>query len=135
MHQVKAQEKQSVLSLGEWQHEEAEKEKKKNVKVKEKGGGGQVKAKKKISSVTGWYCTCPAGMRTVGCCAHIAAVIWYVARYDPDKYFCVRATCPLRILLIRVLSRPRWKARRPRRRPEEGAGGAPIGLLSYIPIK
>ena len=29
-------------------------------------------------SVTGWYCTCKAGMRTVGCCAHIAAVIWYL---------------------------------------------------------
>ena len=39
-------------------------------------------------SVTGWYCTCKAGMRTVGCCAHIAAVIWYlaIARYDKHKF-------------------------------------------------
>ena len=70
----------------EWQHEETEK--KKNEKGKEKGGGGQDKATEKLSSVTGWYCTCPAGMRTIGCCAHIAAVIWYlaIARYDPDRY-------------------------------------------------
>ena len=39
-------------------------------------------------SVTGWYCMCKAGMRTVGCCAHIAAVIWYlaIARYDKHKF-------------------------------------------------
>ena len=38
--------------------------------------------------MTGWYCTCKAGMRTVGCCAHIAAVIWYlaIARYDKHKF-------------------------------------------------
>lgn len=42
----------------------------------------------KPDSVAGWYCTCPAGMRTVGCCAHVAAVIWYlsIARHRPDVY-------------------------------------------------
>ncbi|XP_046559913.1 uncharacterized protein LOC124268930 [Haliotis rubra] len=28
--------------------------------------------------VTGWYCTCKVGARVVGCCAHIASVIWYL---------------------------------------------------------
>ena len=33
-----------------------------------------------------WYCTCPNGSRTVGCCAHIAAGLWYLgyARHQPD---------------------------------------------------
>ena len=26
----------------------------------------------------GWYCTCKAGARVVGCCAHIASVVWYL---------------------------------------------------------
>lgn len=30
-------------------------------------------------SITGWYCKCKAGARVVGVCAHIAAVIWYLA--------------------------------------------------------
>lgn len=29
-------------------------------------------------SITGWYCLCKAGSRTVGCCAHIASVLWYL---------------------------------------------------------
>lgn len=27
---------------------------------------------------TGWYCQCKAGQRTVGCCAHVATVVWYL---------------------------------------------------------
>lgn len=30
------------------------------------------------TSVTGWYCECKVGARTIGCCAHIAAVLWYL---------------------------------------------------------
>ena len=29
-------------------------------------------------SVTGWYCKCKAGMRVVGCCAHVATIIWFL---------------------------------------------------------
>eukprot|EP00732_Lithocolla_globosa_P002581 Lithocolla_globosa_v1_NODE_1737_length_2368_cov_6.677182.p1 type:complete len:254 gc:universal NODE_1737_length_2368_cov_6.677182:1067-306(-) len=36
--------------------------------------------------VTGWYCQCGAGRRTVGCCAHIAAVIWYLSCARHNKY-------------------------------------------------
>ncbi|VDI64698.1 Hypothetical predicted protein [Mytilus galloprovincialis] len=38
-------------------------------------------------TVTGWYCTCKAGARTVGCCAHIASVIWFLGyqRYSLIK--------------------------------------------------
>lgn len=28
--------------------------------------------------ITGWYCQCRAGMRTTGCCAHSATIIWYL---------------------------------------------------------
>ena len=29
--------------------------------------------------IKGWYCTCPDGARVVGCCSHIASVIWFLA--------------------------------------------------------
>lgn len=30
------------------------------------------------TQVTGWYCQCKSGARTVGCCAHIASVLWFL---------------------------------------------------------
>lgn len=33
------------------------------------------------NEVIGWYCQCKTGARTIGCCAHIAAVIWYLSYY------------------------------------------------------
>ena len=30
------------------------------------------------TQVIAWYCTCPAGSRTVGCCSHICAAIWFL---------------------------------------------------------
>lgn len=37
-------------------------------------------------SIDGYYCTCKSGARTVGTCAHIASVIWYLgyARHQPN---------------------------------------------------
>lgn len=31
-----------------------------------------------LNPINGWYCTCKSGARVVGCCAHIASVIWYL---------------------------------------------------------
>lgn len=31
-----------------------------------------------LNQVAGWYCTCKCGARVVGCCAHIASVLWYL---------------------------------------------------------
>lgn len=28
--------------------------------------------------ITGWYCTCSAGARVIGCCAHITALLWHI---------------------------------------------------------
>ncbi|XP_076081629.1 uncharacterized protein LOC143052466 [Mytilus galloprovincialis] len=28
--------------------------------------------------IEGWYCTCKSGARVVGCCAHVASVLWYL---------------------------------------------------------
>lgn len=39
--------------------------------------------------ITGYYCTCKTGARTLGTCAHIASVLWYLgyARHQPNiKY-------------------------------------------------
>ena len=29
--------------------------------------------------VRAWYCQCKAGARTIGCCAHLASIIWYLS--------------------------------------------------------
>lgn len=36
--------------------------------------------------ITGYYCDCKSGARTVGCCSHVAAVLWYLgyARHQPE---------------------------------------------------
>ena len=28
--------------------------------------------------IQGWFCTCASGSRTVGCCAHITALLWHL---------------------------------------------------------
>lgn len=33
------------------------------------------------NTITGWYCKCKTGARTVGCCAHICSAIMYLAYY------------------------------------------------------
>lgn len=32
-------------------------------------------------TIVGWYCLCKSGARTVGCCAHVASVLWYLGFY------------------------------------------------------
>ena len=31
------------------------------------------------SQVLAWYCTCPSGLRVVGCCSHVATALWFLA--------------------------------------------------------
>lgn len=41
------------------------------------------------SVITGYYCTCQVGARTLGTCAHVSCVLWYLgwARHQPNvKY-------------------------------------------------
>ena len=37
--------------------------------------------------INGWYCQCKVGSRTVGCSAHVAAVLWYrgYQRHQTDE--------------------------------------------------
>ncbi|CAF1271974.1 unnamed protein product, partial [Didymodactylos carnosus] len=28
--------------------------------------------------IQGWYCTCTVGSRVIGCCNHIAALLWHL---------------------------------------------------------
>jgi len=37
----------------------------------------QVDVKEGVDSVSSYSCSCPNGYRTVGCCAHVATVLWY----------------------------------------------------------
>ena len=34
--------------------------------------------------IFGWFCQCKNGARTLGCCAHVASVLWFMgfARYQ-----------------------------------------------------
>lgn len=38
--------------------------------------------------IEGWYCTCVTGCRDVGCCAHVAAILWHlgVRRAEVDQH-------------------------------------------------
>ncbi len=41
-----------------------------------------VKYKTEVNSLDGfesWYCTCQAGMRTVGCCSHVVSIIYFLS--------------------------------------------------------
>ena len=31
-----------------------------------------------LNRITRWYCGCSSGARTVGCCAYVASVFWYL---------------------------------------------------------
>lgn len=39
-----------------------------------------------VESIEGWYCTCPYGKRTMGCCVHITSIIYYLSylKYNSD---------------------------------------------------
>ena len=42
-----------------------------------------------LDPILGWYCQCKSGARTLGSCAHVASVLWYLgyARHKSDlKY-------------------------------------------------
>ncbi len=32
-----------------------------------------------LAGIESWYCTCKAGMRTVGCCSHVASIIFFLS--------------------------------------------------------
>lgn len=41
------------------------------------------------NAILGYYCTCKAGVRTFGTCAHITAILWYMgyARYEANVHY------------------------------------------------
>ena len=45
--------------------------------------------------IVAWFCQCKAGQRTVGCCAHVASVIWYLghARHQEQQKPLQARTC------------------------------------------
>ena len=42
------------------------------------------------SKVKGWYCQCPRGNGVIGCCSHLAGLIWYLAFTRHDRYLLVQ---------------------------------------------
>ena len=47
----------------------------------------QLSSDDETDPVQSWYCQCKAGARTLGCCAHVASVLWYLgfARHEEIK--------------------------------------------------
>ena len=43
-----------------------------------------------VRPIIGWYCTCKIGSRVVGCCAHIASVLWFLG-YDRHQNNTIRS--------------------------------------------
>ena len=37
-----------------------------------------------LNPITGWYCGCRSGARSVGCCAYVASVLWYLGYYGNE---------------------------------------------------
>jgi hypothetical protein len=33
-----------------------------------------------VDAIESWYCTCKAGMRTFGCCSHVASIIYFLSQ-------------------------------------------------------
>lgn len=38
------------------------------------------------TEIQGWYCQCKGGARTVGCCAHVCSVIWFLSYAGQQQY-------------------------------------------------
>ena len=45
-------------------------------------------------AITGWYCTCPLGLKTVNPCVHCSSIIFYFgyARHNPEALQCNAVT-------------------------------------------
>ena len=39
-----------------------------------------------LTEITGWYCKCKCGRRVVGCCAHVATIVWYLGYARHHNY-------------------------------------------------
>ena len=39
----------------------------------------------KTDPIRSWYCTCKSGARVVGCCAHVASVLWFLGFFHFNK--------------------------------------------------
>lgn len=73
------------------------------------------KAAEDNDPILGYYCTCKAGARTLGCCAHVASVLWFLgwARHQQNiKY-------PSRALLNYILDAGNRNADNPELEIEE----------------
>ena len=54
-----------------------------------------VKDTQVLNPLTGWYCGCRSGARTLGYCTHVATVLWYLGDYRNETVNPNRARCKL----------------------------------------
>lgn len=49
--------------------------------------------------ILGYYCTCKAGARTIGCCAHVASILWFLGWARHQQNIRYPSTVLLRYIL------------------------------------
>lgn len=63
-----------------------------------------------LNPVTGWHCGCRSGTWTIGCCAHIASVLWYLGynRHQTENNDIKTKRCP--IIFLQDAAIDTWSA-------------------------
>lgn len=51
------------------------------------------------NSIEGYYCTCRSGARTLGTCAHVASVLWYLGYTRHQQNIRYPSTILLNVIL------------------------------------
>ena len=61
-----------------------------------------------LNPITGWYCGCRSGARTVVCCAHVASVLWYLGYYRNETENSVAKQCKVHIDYVKNAAVDTW---------------------------
>ena len=61
-----------------------------------------------LNPITGWYCGCTGGARTIGCCAHVASVLWYLGYYRNETENIEAKPCKVHIDYVKDAAVDTW---------------------------
>ena len=61
-----------------------------------------------LNPITGWYCGCRSGARTVGCGAHVASVFWYLGYYRNEAENSEAKPSKMRIDYVKYAAVDTW---------------------------
>ena len=61
-----------------------------------------------LNPITGWYCGCRSGARTVWCCAHVASVLWLLGYYRNETENSEAKPCKVHIDYVKDAAVDTW---------------------------